>query len=46
MKPKPSGFAVLAIIILIVAVVTTVLTSNGPSSRAPEIHHEPPVLSK
>ena len=46
MKPKPSGFAVLAIIILIVAVLTTLLTSRGPSSHAPEVHKESPVLSK
>jgi hypothetical protein len=46
MKPKPSGFAVLVIVILIVAVLTTVLTSTGPSSRAPEVHKEIPVLSK
>jgi hypothetical protein len=46
MKPKPSGFAVLAIVILLVAVITTVLTSTGPSTRAPEVHKEPPVLSK
>jgi hypothetical protein len=45
MKPKPSAFAVLAIVILLVAVITTVLTSNRPS-RAPEVHREPPVLSK
>lgn len=46
MKQKPSGFAVLAIAILLVAIAATVLTSIGPSSRAPQIHTEAPSLSK
>jgi hypothetical protein len=46
MKSKPSAFAVLALVLLVVAVVTMVLTSTGPSSRTPEIHTAPPVLSK
>jgi hypothetical protein len=39
MKSKPSGFAVMAIELLIVAVLTTVLTSTW-SSRPPAVHTE------
>jgi hypothetical protein len=45
MKPKPSGFAVLAILLLIVAVLVTVLTSTW-SSRPPVVHKEPPALTR
>jgi hypothetical protein len=42
---KPSGFAALAIVILIVAVLATVLTSTW-SAHTPNVHKEPPTMSK